>query len=294
MSAPHSWEIPAHRRAATHADLANYFRHGSHVMTENPFGGPSIYVSSIHNRFFLANERWNSVLERKGPDGETVNASDGANLFDGNYDSYTTMPDGGSIELNLTFPNMHNGWLPGYSYGDFILSFYHTYTTSDVECWVYSEYQDQGWVQLNGRAVGSPYSGATGDTILAFASRIYRIEHIRIIVKRTPDMAPDDNVWLSQFEFYNDRPGTNEMPTLTKYRDQFLYRRLSWRNHEQSITAFVDEDGTAEFGRLRSAAGPTANRPTGVGVGTQYFDTTINRPIWWDGGKWVDATGTAV
>lgn len=46
--------------------------------------------------------------------------------------------------------------------------------------------------------------------------------------------------------------------------------------------------------------GTTAQRPTGLtssDVGVQYFDNTIaaaGKPIWWNGGTWVDATGTIV
>lgn len=41
-------------------------------------------------------------------------------------------------------------------------------------------------------------------------------------------------------------------------------------------------------------SGITSNRPTNVLVGFQYFDTTINKPIFWDGAKWIDATGATV
>lgn len=41
-------------------------------------------------------------------------------------------------------------------------------------------------------------------------------------------------------------------------------------------------------------SGITSNRPTNVLVGFQYFDTTVNKPIFWDGSKWVDATGATV
>lgn len=44
--------------------------------------------------------------------------------------------------------------------------------------------------------------------------------------------------------------------------------------------------------------GPTENRPTyytrDYEVGFQYFDTTLGKPIWWNNGKWVDATGATV
>lgn len=39
--------------------------------------------------------------------------------------------------------------------------------------------------------------------------------------------------------------------------------------------------------------GPSSGRPNGV-VGLCYFDETIKKPIWFDGSKWVDSTGTAV
>lgn len=31
-----------------------------------------------------------------------------------------------------------------------------------------------------------------------------------------------------------------------------------------------------------------------INKGFQYFDTTINKPIYWDGSKWIDATGATV
>lgn len=38
----------------------------------------------------------------------------------------------------------------------------------------------------------------------------------------------------------------------------------------------------------------TELRPTVSVVGTQIFDTTIGKPIWWNGTAWVDAAGTTV
>lgn len=38
----------------------------------------------------------------------------------------------------------------------------------------------------------------------------------------------------------------------------------------------------------------TYNRPTKINKGYMHFDTTLNKPIWWTGSKWVDATGTTV
>lgn len=42
-------------------------------------------------------------------------------------------------------------------------------------------------------------------------------------------------------------------------------------------------------------SGTTANRPTlGLIAGQQYWDTTLSKPIWWNGSVWKDATGTTV
>jgi len=42
-------------------------------------------------------------------------------------------------------------------------------------------------------------------------------------------------------------------------------------------------------------SGPTANRPTErLEVGQYYFDTTIGRPIYWNGTNWINAAGTVV
>lgn len=40
--------------------------------------------------------------------------------------------------------------------------------------------------------------------------------------------------------------------------------------------------------------GNTSSRPTNIPVGFQYFDTTLNKPIWWNGSAWIDSTGATV
>lgn len=45
---------------------------------------------------------------------------------------------------------------------------------------------------------------------------------------------------------------------------------------------------------LHLSTGDTASRPTGTSSGYQYFDTSLNKPIWYTGKNWVDATGATV
>lgn len=40
--------------------------------------------------------------------------------------------------------------------------------------------------------------------------------------------------------------------------------------------------------------GQTSLRPTNVSVGFEFFDTTLGKPIYWNGSAWVDATGATV
>lgn len=40
--------------------------------------------------------------------------------------------------------------------------------------------------------------------------------------------------------------------------------------------------------------GDSTNKPKNIKIGFQYFDTTLGKPIYWNGSKWVDATGTEV
>ena len=42
------------------------------------------------------------------------------------------------------------------------------------------------------------------------------------------------------------------------------------------------------------SAGITSDRPVGELVGETYFDTTLNKPIWFNGTNWVDVNGTTI
>jgi hypothetical protein len=66
-----------------------------------------------------------------------------------------------------------------------------------------------------------------------------------------------------------------------------LYFNLLDSSNGQTITA-IDALSTP-------SAGTTLARPsTRLQVGQFYFDTTINRPIWWNGTNWINAAGTVV
>lgn len=72
---------------------------------------------------------------------------------------------------------------------------------------------------------------------------------------------------------------------------------MSIRLPYKRILSFNDSTRNWEaLGKYLNAKGDTASRPdaTLIGVGSIYFDTDLNQPIWSDGTDWIDATGTVV
>lgn len=75
---------------------------------------------------------------------------------------------------------------------------------------------------------------------------------------------------------------------------------VQYYNRDWDVPLFWD--GTIFRNALGYIAGPlkgtTAQRPaltdSSKCIGYIYYDTTINKPIWWTGDKWIDATGTPV
>lgn len=55
-----------------------------------------------------------------------------------------------------------------------------------------------------------------------------------------------------------------------------------------------DHSGLTWYIHQNVKAIATSSRPTATFEGLQVFDTTLGKPIWWDGTNWVDATGNNV
>lgn len=75
------------------------------------------------------------------------------------------------------------------------------------------------------------------------------------------------------------------------------------RAYIKSLKSLVINDGTGTMrytngDKALSRIGESSYRPsdylTEEDKGFQYYDTTLNKPIWWNGSKWIDSTGTEV
>ena len=118
------------------------------------------------------------------------------------------------------------------------------------------------------------------------------------------------NAWIIQakdiknsFKFFNnnkyigDINGYDTFPTYNygynpNPSDKDVYYDLEGKNFYIAFSGeYYDYLGNPKDSKT---TGSTAERPTEVKAGFFYKDTTLNKPVWWDGSQWVDATGAQV
>jgi len=93
---------------------------------------------------------------------------------------------------------------------------------------------------------------------------------------------------------------TTKAPALALTPTQFSQQHFDLLNQQlrvyfNAVDAINNQIQQAVITLSTPSAGTTALRPsTSLQVGQFYFDTTINRPIWWDGTNWINAAGTVV
>lgn len=62
-----------------------------------------------------------------------------------------------------------------------------------------------------------------------------------------------------------------------------------------SSIASIDASGSIKSAStVATGSGLTGARPTVTTTGAQWYDTTLGKPIWWNGSNWIDATGATV
>lgn len=70
--------------------------------------------------------------------------------------------------------------------------------------------------------------------------------------------------------------------------------RSSYRYYNEAskmVEVYDGNDWKTTDGYALPIIGYTANRPDNAIIGQPFFDRSLNKPIWWTGTKWVDATG---
>lgn len=83
-----------------------------------------------------------------------------------------------------------------------------------------------------------------------------------------------------------------------KLKDMVVETVKNYQKSEQFIQRNVVDKPTDSFSianrQYVNLNGVSSSRPTGSVLGQFYFDTTIGKPVWWNGSAFVDATGTVV
>jgi hypothetical protein len=73
------------------------------------------------------------------------------------------------------------------------------------------------------------------------------------------------------------------------------YNKLFMDQLEKVLGLYFNTVDNAIAGLIIPESGTTANRPTLLlQIGQQYYDTTLQIPIWYNGTVWKNASGTAV
>ena len=105
--------------------------------------------------------------------------------------------------------------------------------------------------------------------------------------------ATGDDVNISESSDYKQRGTETQIPQISVCDGQYYYitdkQQPIW--YSKTLKKWCDFEGN-EYNILRQ--GSTGERPATAKVGFQYFDTTLNKPIWKTSTGWVDATGAEV
>jgi len=78
-----------------------------------------------------------------------------------------------------------------------------------------------------------------------------------------------------------------ENNTTVRLPDGTTYNRAT---NAAAVTAAIATTATVDA--TLNTGGTTAERPVAPVTYQSFFDTTLGKPVWYDGAGWVDATGT--
>ncbi len=124
---------------------------------------------------------------------------------------------------------------------------------------------------------------------------------INCVGKRLNIIIPDSTKLNNNqvyFQIENANPSIN---FISEVEDQVFVgipRSIGVDFNGQELVLNFNDSGAGMVIKPQILSGSSDNRATLYNSpllnGTFYFDTTLNKPIWWTGTNWVDATGATV
>lgn len=243
----------------------------------NPFGGKRIYITELHNLLFKADARWTVTAKRYRKSDDvlmsTASPTEVASLFNGDYEGMFQIPLGQYVVINITFPTV----MPGYPYGNFYISHYHSYTSESQSARFYYTYAAQGgpgWHTLP----KSVQSDGAAAQITKFANDKYDVQQMEFRVD-APDTGTMPYTAITQIEMQPQRPSTQERPFVDKYRANSLYDTLTWKN-AGTTTVTINTAGYVSAVAFNGNGGALTGLTKGQ-VGLNNVDNTsdVAKPI---------------
>lgn len=198
-----------------------------------------IYQQKLDDVLYRADKRYTVTLNNfnQYPD----------KLFDGNNDTYVSIPEGQTGSILIEAPYNIGG---GYPYGYIYVVFYFGCGLRDlskITCRVYQNWtgHNVGWVTLNAEEVqGQTYSDGTYIIgIVRFRNDSYGITKIELNFDNTEGTSQTETTDLrvNSVSFFKERCAVSSLPVMTKWGANDTYGDLTINNSALKITS---PDGT--------------------------------------------------
>ena len=209
------------------------------VLLEDAFsilGVKKIYHQKLDDSLYCADKRFSVTLENF--------TSDSSYLFDGNNDTYVSLPKGqtGSILIEGNY-NIGGGYPYGYIY---VLFFYGCglRDISNITCRIYQNWpgHNVGWVTLNAEEVQSQRYPDVSKSIgiVRFENKqYYGIEKIELTLKNTEGTSSVEGTDLrvSSVCLFKRRTNLGNLPVMTKWGNDTIYGNLTINEASLKITS---------------------------------------------------------
>lgn len=194
-----------------------------YFMPTNAFGGTPMNINIISNAMYAADKRYTVTL--------TGISGASSNLFNGNYETGCTISAGGTGTITISRSTNYGG----YSYGDLYISFYYTNIPQSVTCRVYCDYSSQGvgWKTLT-PTIFNASKDASGNIVSNLTYKFNNSYHNISKFEFTITAKSSSSTQITQIDYCLSRGALEQLPVVTKFRDNVLYHKLSF-NDELNI-----------------------------------------------------------
>lgn len=103
-----------------------------------------------------------------------------------------------------------------------------------------------------------------------------------------------DDISINASLSVNPKDGLNVLYLKNDETDEIVYIHPFYFNYKTNEIIKYNKENNSYTVEEYINKGITANRPVNPQVGFQYFDTTLNKPIWWSNARWIDSEGNNV